>query len=159
MGTTSWTINLPYSSTDQSRYSIEKSSESMSRLWSNGRKRLSSSISILRIHRFDHFHDPLKNVSFLFPGKYFCRSCHSEKRFYLPSYIITKWDFSNRHSISNFADEYLHRIFDKPIFNLYDLNPKLYERSTKLRAMNELRWALYSLKFYIIACRFAEEHG
>lgn len=70
-----------------------------------------------------------------------------------------KWDFSNKHSVSNYADDYLHRIFDKPMFNLYDLNPKLYDRSTSLRMMNELRWALYSLRLYIFACRFAGEQG
>ncbi len=92
-------------------------------------------------------------------GKYFCRSCHSDKRFYLPSYIITKWDFSNKHSVSNFAFDYLNRISTEPIFNLNDLNPKLFERSKKLQKINELRWGLYSLRYYILACRFAEEKG
>lgn len=100
-----------------------------------------------------------KNPKWIFLGKYFCRTCHTDQRFYLPSYIINKWDFSNRHIISNFAYEYLNRIFVEPIFNLYDLNPKLFERSKKLRAMNELRWALYSIRLYIFACRIAEEQG
>ncbi|CAF1127809.1 unnamed protein product [Adineta steineri] len=94
-----------------------------------------------------------------YTGKYFCRSCHCDKRFYLPSYIITKWEFSNKHSISNFAYDYLNRIFAEPIFNIYDLNSKLYEKSNKLRMMNQLRWALYFLRNYISTCRFAEEKG
>lgn len=95
----------------------------------------------------------------LFLGKYFCRTCHSDKKFYLPSYIITKWDFSNKHSVSNFAFDYLNRIYTEPMFNLHDLNSKLFERSEKLRYVDELRWALYSLRYYILTCRFAEEKG
>ncbi len=97
--------------------------------------------------------------SFFFLGKYFCRSCHSDKRFYLPSYMITKWDFSNKHSVSNYAYDYLNRIYNEPIFNVYDLNSKLFERSRKLRTINELRWALYSLRYYILTCRYAETEG
>jgi len=96
---------------------------------------------------------------FFIIGKYFCRSCHSDKKYYLPSYIITKWNFSNKHSVSNFAFDYLNRIYTEPIFNLNDLNPKLFERSKKLQKINELRWGLYSLRYYILTCRFAEEKG
>jgi hypothetical protein len=103
----------------------------------------------------------ISNLKFCFflLGKYFCRSCHSDKKFYLPSYIINKWNFSNKHSVSNFAFDYLNRIYTEPIFNLHDLNPKLFNRSNKLRIINELRWAFYSLRFYILTCRFAEEKG
>ncbi|CAF1168740.1 unnamed protein product [Adineta ricciae] len=94
-----------------------------------------------------------------YTGKYFCRSCHSDKKFYLPSYIIAKWEFSNKHSISNFAYDYLNRIYMEPIFNIYDLNTKLYEKSNKLRMMNQLRWSLYFLRHYIMTCRFANERG
>ncbi|UJR15102.1 hypothetical protein I4U23_002069 [Adineta vaga] len=94
-----------------------------------------------------------------YTGKFFCRSCHSDKKFYLPSYIITKWEFSNKHSISNFAYDYLNRIYTEPFFNIYDLNTKLYEKSNTLRMMNQLRWALYFLRNYITTCRFAEEQG
>ena len=51
MGTTTWTINLPYSPTSQPRCSIRNSTQSMSGLWPCSWKRLSSSISILRIYR------------------------------------------------------------------------------------------------------------
>ncbi|CAF1028864.1 unnamed protein product [Rotaria sordida] len=94
-----------------------------------------------------------------YTGKYFCRSCHSDKKFYLPSYIITKWDFSNKHSVSNFAFDYLNRIYTEAIFNINGLNPKLFQKSNKLKLMNELRCTLYFLRRYILSCRFAEENG
>ncbi|CAF3880229.1 unnamed protein product [Rotaria sp. Silwood1] len=94
-----------------------------------------------------------------YTGKYFCRSCHSDKKFYLPSYIIAKWDFSNKHSVSNFAFDYLNRIYTEAIFNINDLNPKLFQKSNKLKMMNEFRCALYFLRRYILTCRFAEEKG
>ncbi|CAF0939960.1 unnamed protein product [Rotaria sordida] len=92
-----------------------------------------------------------------YTGKYFCRSCHSDKKSFLPSYIITKWDFSSKHSVSNFAFDYLNRIYSDPTFNLNDLNPKLYEKSKQLRIIDELRWSLFYLRHYILTCRFAEE--
>ncbi len=85
--------------------------------------------------------------------------CHSDKKYYLPSYIIAKWDFSTKHSVSNFAFDYLNRIHTDPSFNLNDLNPKLYEKSKKLKIVDELRWSLYYLRHYILTCRFAQEKG
>ena len=93
----------------------------------------------------------------LLKGKYFCRSCHSDKRSYLPSYIITKWDFSCKHSVSNFAYDYLNRIYNEPSFNLNDLNPKLFDKVKPLRIVNEHRWILYYIRHYILTCRFAAE--
>jgi hypothetical protein len=101
----------------------------------------------------------LKRKYFILLGKYFCRSCHSDKKFYLPSYILTNWDFSNKHSVSNFAFDYLNRIYTEEKFNMNDLNPKLFKKSTTLKLINEFRWALYSLRYYILTCRFAEEEG
>ncbi|CAF4637875.1 unnamed protein product [Rotaria socialis] len=101
-------------------------------------------------HRFRHCE---------YTGKYFCRGCHCDKKIYLPSYIIHKWDFSNKHSVSNFAFDYLNRIYTEAIFNIHDLNPKLYEKSNKLKVMNELRWTLFFLRRYILTCRFAKEKG
>ncbi|CAF4174429.1 unnamed protein product, partial [Rotaria sp. Silwood2] len=92
-----------------------------------------------------------------YTGKYFCRSCHSDKKSFLPSYIITKWDFSSKHSVSNFAFDYLNRIYSDPTFNLNDLNSKLYEKNKQLRLIDELRWSLFYLRHYILTCRFAEE--
>jgi hypothetical protein len=103
----------------------------------------------------------IKQDKFLFIllGKYFCRSCHSDKKSYLPSYIITKWDFSNKHNLSNFAFDYLNRIYNDPSFNLRDLNPRLYEKSKHLKSVDELRKSLYYLRHYVLTCRFAEEKG
>ncbi|CAF2050805.1 unnamed protein product [Rotaria magnacalcarata] len=92
-----------------------------------------------------------------YTGKYFCRSCHSDKKSFLPSYVIIKWDFSSKHSVSNFAFDYLNRIYSEPTFNVNDLNPKLFEKNKQLRAIDELRWSLFYLRHYILTCRFAEE--
>lgn len=100
----------------------------------------------------------LFSLSF-FLGKYFCRSCHSDKKSYLPSYIINKWNFTCKHNVSNFAYDYLNRIYSEPTFNLNDLNPKLYEKNKQLKYVDELRWALYYLRHYILTCRFADEKG
>jgi len=97
--------------------------------------------------------------SFIFLGKYFCRSCHSDKKSFLPSYIITKWDLSTKHSVSNFAFDYLNRIYSEPTFNLNDLNPKLFEKSKQLKSVAQLRWSLFYLRHYILTCRFAKEKG
>lgn len=92
-------------------------------------------------------------------GKFFCRICHSDKQSFLPAYIINKWDFSNKHSVSNFASGYLNRIYTDASFNLNDLNPKLYEKNKQLKTIDDLRWILYYLRNYILPCRFAGEKG
>ena len=99
------------------------------------------------------------NNSSMSLDKYFCRSCHSNKRSFLPSYILMKWDFSSKHIVSNFAFDYLNRIRNDPIFNVNDLNRALFERSRKLRIADDLRWSLFYLHQYIAHCRFAEEKG
>jgi hypothetical protein len=96
---------------------------------------------------------------YYFEDKYFCRSCHSNKQSYLPSYILMKWDFSCKHSVSNFAYDYLSRIRTDPIFNLDDLNRKLFDKSRKLRIIDDLRWSLFYLQQYILHCRLAAENG
>lgn len=94
-----------------------------------------------------------------YTDKYFCRSCHSNKRSFLPSYILNKWNFSTKHLVSNFAFDYLNRIRNEAIFNLDDLNRNLFNQSRKLRLADELRWSLFYLHQYVSHCRFAEEKG
>jgi run domain Beclin-1 interacting cysteine-rich containing protein len=173
MGTTTWTANLSYSSISEvNRFQYIP----WSFLWFSRDSQLKKQGGLCAgcgrgvekgyAHRFRYCEYTGRKISLIkfriwifLLGKYFCRSCHSDKKFYLPSYIITKWDFSNKHSVSNFAFDYLNRIYPEPIFNIYDLNSKLYQKSNKLKLMNELRWALYFLRYYILTCRFADEQG
>jgi hypothetical protein len=53
----------------------------------------------------------------------------------------------------------LNRIRHDPLFNLHDLNGALFEKSRKLRLINDLRWSLYFLQQYILHCRLAQESG
>ena len=112
---------------------------------------------------FVSFPSEIKNQFFLefdsISDKYFCRSCHWNKRTFLPSYIINRWNFSTNHYVSNFAFNYLNRIRDEPIFNLHDLNQKLFEKNRKLRLVDDYRWSLFYLQQYILHCRLADEKG
>ena len=45
------------------------------------------------------------------------------------------------------------------MLNINELNAKLFQKSNKLRLVNELRWALYFLHHYMATCRLAEEKG
>lgn len=40
-----------------------------------------------------------------------------------------------------------------------DLNAKLFQKSTTLKKMNEIRVSLYFLNRYLSTCRFADENG
>ena len=92
-------------------------------------------------------------------GKYFCYNCHSDQKFYLPACIIHQWDFSNKHSVSDFASNYLIRLFTDANFDIYHLNSKLFQKSRTLKFVNELRWSLHYLQSYIFTCRLADERG
>ena len=92
-------------------------------------------------------------------GKYFCYNCHSDLKFYLPACIIHHWDFSNKHSVSNFAYNYLTQLFTSASFDIYHLNSKIFKKSGSLKLVNELRWSLHYLQSYILTCRLAQESG
>ncbi|KAG8184381.1 hypothetical protein JTE90_004553 [Oedothorax gibbosus] len=88
-------------------------------------------------------------------GKYFCQCCHNNNLAYIPGRILWKWDFT-KHYVSKFAYELLDQMYSDPLFNVEDINVKLYQKVRQLDQCRLLRKQLFHLKDFMITCRKAE---
>lgn len=90
-----------------------------------------------------------------YTGKLFCpHGCHSNVKTIIPAYIINKWSFK-LYPVSNFAYQIINSNFTKPLFNIQDLNPKLFSKVKELQNLHDLRKQLMKLKEYICRCKKA----
>ncbi|XP_075214708.1 run domain Beclin-1-interacting and cysteine-rich domain-containing protein rubicon [Lycorma delicatula] len=89
-------------------------------------------------------------------GRFFCTGCHTNQFSIIPGRVLTKWDF-NQYPVSNFSFRLLDQMFSDPLFNVNDLNPRLYRRAHCLEKIRFLRLQLFYLKDFLLTCRFAEE--
>jgi len=85
-------------------------------------------------------------------GKYFCPCCHSNDVAYIPSRILRRWDFS-KYCVSNFARDFLKRIYKDPLFNVMDINEGLYRKVRLLEATADCRRQLCHLRAFLKTCR------
>lgn len=89
-------------------------------------------------------------------GRFFCTGCHTNQYAIIPGRVITKWDF-NKYPVSNFSFRLLDQMYSDPLFNVNDLNPRLYRRAHCLEKICFLRIQLFYLKDFLLNCRFAKE--
>lgn len=90
-----------------------------------------------------------------YTGKYFCKyGCHSSTKTIIPAYVINKWSFK-LYPVSNFAFQVIQNNYTKPLFNIQDLNPKLFTKVKQFQNLHDLRGQLNKLKDYIITCKKA----
>lgn len=90
-----------------------------------------------------------------YTGKYFCpHGCHSKTKTIIPAYIINRWSFK-LYPVSNFAFQTISNNYTKPLFNIQDLNPKLFKKIKHFQHLNEIRSQLLKLKEYILSCKKA----
>jgi len=90
-----------------------------------------------------------------YTGRYFCKfGCHSQTKTIIPAYVINKWSFKLL-PVSNFAFQVIQNNYTKPLFNIQDLNPKLFTKVKQLENLHEIRGQLAKLKDYIVSCKKA----
>lgn len=89
-----------------------------------------------------------------YTGKYFCVCCHEYKTSLIPARILLKWDFT-KYYVSNFAADFIARVYRDPLFDVSDCNPQLYKRSRSLLQTKTLRTQLVMANDYIKTCRQA----
>ncbi|EGG19945.1 RUN domain-containing protein [Cavenderia fasciculata] len=85
-----------------------------------------------------------------YSGKYYCSGCHSKKYWYIPGKILTNWDFK-QYYLANFYYEFLVEMEKEPVYDLGNVNPKLYKNNHLLRIRN-LRRQMFHLKDFLITC-------
>ncbi|KAB7494917.1 Run domain Beclin-1-interacting and cysteine-rich domain-containing protein [Armadillidium nasatum] len=89
-------------------------------------------------------------------GRYFCTSCHTNKKAILPAKVLHNWDFK-KYVVCNFSFELLSRMSCDPLFHLGTLNPKLYKQSRDLHQTHIYRLQLFHARIYIITCNRANK--
>ncbi|XP_055355863.1 run domain Beclin-1-interacting and cysteine-rich domain-containing protein-like [Paramacrobiotus metropolitanus] len=86
-----------------------------------------------------------------YTGKYFCVCCHEYKTSMIPARILQKWDFT-KYYVSNFAADFISRIYRDPLFDVNDCNAGLYKKSKALMITRELRVQLVLANHYVRTC-------
>lgn len=89
-------------------------------------------------------------------GRYFCTGCHANQLSLIPAHIIQKWDFS-RYKVSTFSYRLLEQMYTDPLFRVFAVNKNISKQSKNLRNCKLLRHGLFSMKDYILTCRFSTE--
>ena len=87
-----------------------------------------------------------------YTGKYFCVCCHEFKTSIIPARVLLKWDFT-KYYVSNFAADFIARIFRDPLFDVSDCNMELYRKSKSLALTLLLRRQLVLAAEYVRTCR------
>ncbi|OWA52645.1 Run domain Beclin-1-interacting and cysteine-rich domain-containing protein [Hypsibius exemplaris] len=87
-----------------------------------------------------------------YTGKYFCVCCHEYKTALIPARVLLKWDFT-KHYVSNFAADFIARIYRDPLFDVKDCNMDLYKKSKSLALTRSIRSQLVLATEYVRTCR------
>lgn len=85
-------------------------------------------------------------------GQQLCKNCHKSEMSVVPSRIIFNWDHS-KYPIGNRAAEYLASIQAQTIFDIENINPKLYSAVPEMREILRMRRQLNLLHLYLSTCK------
>jgi len=86
-----------------------------------------------------------------FDGGLYCYECHENDEAYIPAAIIYNWDFSKK-KVSMANQRFLQGCEDQPLYDLGDLNPRLYTHVPELQELRSLRQQLCFVKSYMFTC-------
>ncbi|XP_059172053.1 pleckstrin homology domain-containing family M member 1-like [Physella acuta] len=86
-----------------------------------------------------------------FDGGLYCTECHDNNETYLPSSIIFNWDFRKK-KVSNENFKFLQELEDQAVYDVEQLNPKLYNHVPELMELKLLRVQLCYLRSYLFTC-------
>ncbi|GAB0096135.1 Differentially expressed in FDCP 8 homolog [Sergentomyia squamirostris] len=89
-----------------------------------------------------------------YTGLYFCPTCHWNSTTSIPARIVHNWDFTPKR-VGRASLQELFLLYDKPVINLEDRNPKLFAFVQKLAHVKKLRFDLFHMKKYLTECRLA----
>uniref|UniRef100_A0A8D8MB89 Pleckstrin homology domain-containing family M member 3 n=1 Tax=Cacopsylla melanoneura TaxID=428564 RepID=A0A8D8MB89_9HEMI len=92
-----------------------------------------------------------------FTGDYFCPDCFGKSTSVIPARILFNWDFIER-PVCTQAALFLNDIFVHPVFNVKQLNPRLYLLIDKMTQIHYLRLKLNYIKAYLVSCKTTENY-
>ncbi|CAG5121430.1 unnamed protein product, partial [Candidula unifasciata] len=86
-----------------------------------------------------------------FDGGLYCQGCHENKEAYIPSLVLYDWDFRKK-KVCEDNYKFLQELEDQALYDVEELNPKLYAHVPELQELKLLRQQLCYLKSYLFTC-------
>ncbi|OQV18763.1 Pleckstrin-like proteiny domain-containing family M member 3 [Hypsibius exemplaris] len=87
-----------------------------------------------------------------FDKLYYCLDCHLDEEVIIPSRVIHNWDF-RKHKTCTRAKELIEAVESTPLFDLKELNPKIYDHIKEVEEVQKQRIQLQILKSYLWTCK------
>ncbi|XP_055355866.1 uncharacterized protein LOC129601157 [Paramacrobiotus metropolitanus] len=87
-----------------------------------------------------------------FDRLYYCLDCHVDNESVIPSLIIHNWDF-RKYKVCSRAKELIDAVETTPLFDLKELNPKLYTYIAQMEEAQHYRIQLQIVKSYLWTCK------
>lgn len=91
-----------------------------------------------------------------YTGRYFCPHCHWDDDCVSPARVLHGWDFSLQ-KVARQSFQILKRLYRRPLLNLQELNPLLFNYVGELRDIRKLREDILTMKEYFMTCNNAME--
>eukprot|EP00055_Hartaetosiga_balthica_P008772 m.33664 g.33664 ORF g.33664 m.33664 type:complete len:1234 (-) comp6465_c0_seq1:2610-6311(-) len=91
-----------------------------------------------------------------YTGRYYCSACHVDGKSIIPARVVKSWDFMEM-PVSVVSKDVLLATYDKPILNISQLNPSLFNHVELMHELKKWRFILRQMATFISNCRFARE--
>lgn len=91
-----------------------------------------------------------------YTGQYFCPNCHWNDTMVIPARVMHNWDFSSQ-KVSRRSYQLLHRLSRRPLLNVQEINPMLFNYVEELADIRKLREDILLMKAYFTTCNRALE--
>ncbi|XP_055609719.1 differentially expressed in FDCP 8 homolog [Uranotaenia lowii] len=91
-----------------------------------------------------------------YSGLYYCSSCHWNDTSVIPARVMNNWDFVPR-KVGRASLQQIRLLYNRPIINLEERNPRLFDLIHRLAVIKKLRGKLIQMRRYLNLCRIAEE--
>ncbi|GFO42326.1 pleckstrin homology domain-containing family m member 3 [Plakobranchus ocellatus] len=86
-----------------------------------------------------------------FDGGLYCYECHENMETYIPSSIVFDWDFRKK-KVCTENYKFLTELESQALYDIEELNPKLYKHLPEMGELKILRERLCYLKSYLFTC-------
>nr|CAB3237310.1 differentially expressed in FDCP 8 homolog B [Phallusia mammillata] len=86
-----------------------------------------------------------------YSGLYYCSNCHWNDTLVMPARVMHNWDHTP-YKVSRQAFQLLQAIFNKPLIDIQDVNPLLFNYVEELSEIRKMREDILKMKLYFLTC-------
>nr|XP_039252548.1 differentially expressed in FDCP 8-like [Styela clava] len=84
-------------------------------------------------------------------GQYYCPQCHWNDTSVIPGRVVHNWDFTPQ-KVSRQSYQILSKLYKRPLLNLQEINPLLFNYVEELADIRKLREDILLMKVYFVTC-------